>query len=441
MQEVDLIFEGGTILTLDDADTVIPSGALAIRKDTIVAVGPRADIERRYRGRTVIEETGHVIMPGLVNAHTHAAMTCFRGIADDLELMEWLNRYIFPAEAKNVDPELAYWGSLLACIEMIRSGTTAFCDMYIFEDETAKAASLAGMRCLLGEVLFDFPSPNFKTPDDGLSYTKDLIEKWVGDPLVRITVEPHALYTCSEDLLKKAKALADRCRVPLALHLLETKSEREGLIGKLGRSPVRYLHDIGLLDDNLLAFHCVWLDDEDIGMFARSGAKVVHNPESNMKLASGIAPVPDLQSAGVTVALGTDGCASNNNLDLFQEMDTAAKLHKAFRLDPTVMGAGTVLNMATRDGAMALGMGEEVGSLRPGMKADVITVDFNSPHLTPVYSEHSHLVYCATGSDVDTVVINGRIVMKNRKLLTVDEAEVMERVNRIARRIRASLGM
>jgi 5-methylthioadenosine/S-adenosylhomocysteine deaminase len=441
MQEVDIILEGGTILTLDDADTVIPSGALAIRKDTIVAVGPLADIERHFRGRTVIEATGHVIMPGLVNAHTHAAMTCFRGIADDLELMEWLTRYIFPAEAKNVDPELAYWGSLLACVEMIRSGTTAFCDMYIFEDETAKAASLAGMRCLLGEVLFDFPSPNFKTPEEGLSYTKDLIEKWAGDPLVRITVEPHALYTCSEDLLKKSKALADRYRVPLALHLLETKSEREGLIGKLGRSPVQYLHDTGLLDENLVAFHGVWLDAEDIAMFARTGAKVVHNPESNMKLASGIAPVPDLQTEGVTVALGTDGCASNNNLDLFQEMDTAAKLHKAFRLDPTVMSAGTILNMATRDGAMALGMGEEVGSLRPGMKADVITVDFNSPHLTPVYSERSHLVYCAAGSDVDTVVINGRIVMKNRKLLTVDEAEVMERVNRIARRIRASLEM
>jgi 5-methylthioadenosine/S-adenosylhomocysteine deaminase len=441
MQEVDIILEGGTILTLDEADTVIPSGAVAILKDTIVAVGPRADIAGRYRGRTVIEAAGHVVMPGLVNAHTHAAMTCFRGIADDLELMEWLNQYIFPAEAKNVDPELVYWGGLLACIEMIRSGTTTFCDMYIFEDETAKAASLAGMRCLLGEVLFDFPSPNFKTPNEGLSYTKDLIEKWAGDPLVRISVKPHALYTCSEDLLKKSRALAERYRVPLSLHLLETKSERDGLQEKLGRSPVRYLRDIGLLNENVVAFHCVWLTPEDIEMFARAGAKAVHNPESNMKLASGVAPVPDMQAAGITVALGTDGCASNNNLDMFQEMDTAAKLHKAFRLDPTVMSAGTVLNMATRDGARALGMGEEVGSLRPGMKADVITVDFNSPHLTPVYSEHSHLVYCAAGSDVDTVVINGRIVMKDRKLLTVDEAEVMERVNRIAGRIRASLGM
>ena len=441
MQEVDIIIEGGTILTLDDAGTIIPSGALAIEKGAIAAVGPLTEITGRYRGREVINAKNHVVMPGLVNAHTHAAMTCFRGIADDLELMEWLNRYIFPAEAKNVDPELAYWGSLLACAEMIRSGTTTFCDMYIFEDETAKAASLAGMRCLLGEVLFDFPSPNFKTPDEGLACTKGLLEKWAGDPLVRITVEPHALYTCSEDLLKKSRALAESYRVPLSLHLLETKSERDGLLEKLGCSPVQYLRDIGLLDENLIAFHCVWLSPEDIEMFARAGAKAVHNPESNMKLASGVAPVPDMQSAGITVALGTDGCASNNNLDMFQEMDTAAKLHKVSRLDPTVMSAATVLRMATHDGARALGMANVIGALRPGMKADVITVDFNQPHLTPLYHEDSHLVYCASGSDVDTVLINGRIVMKNRRLLTVDEGEVMERVNHIARRIRASLGM
>jgi 5-methylthioadenosine/S-adenosylhomocysteine deaminase len=441
MQDVDIVIRGGTLVTLDESAPVIPSGALAIRGDTIVAVGTSADIAAQYRGREILDAAGRVVMPGLVNAHTHAAMTCFRGIADDMELMEWLNRYIFPAEAKNVDPELAYWGSLLACVEMIRSGTTSFCDMYIFEEETAKAASLAGMRCLLGEVLFDFPSPSFKTPDEGLACTERLIDRWAGHPLVRITVEPHALYTCSTDLLRKAKALADRHRVPLALHLLETRSERDGLVEKLGRSPVAFLRDEGLLDENLLAFHCVWLDGQDIETFARSGARIVHNPESNMKLASGVAPVPDMLAAGIPVALGTDGCASNNNLDMFQEMDTAAKLHKAFRLDPTVMSAATVLRMATCDGARALGMGSETGRLKTGMKADLITVDFNRPHLTPLYHEDSHLVYCASGSDVETVVINGRIVMRDQKILTVDEGEVMERVNRIARRIRESLGM
>jgi len=441
MQEVDILIEGGTVLPLDDADRIIRSGSVAIRGDRIVALGPRADIGSQYRGRRVIDAAGHVVMPGLVNAHTHAAMTCFRGIADDLELMEWLNKYIFPAEAKNVDVELAYWGSLLACAEMIRSGTTCFCDMYIFEDETAKAASLAGMRCLLGEVLFDFPSPNFKTPDEGLACTESLITKWAGHDLVRITVEPHALYTCSPELLKKSKALADRHGVPLSLHLLETKSEREGLTEKLGCSPVRFLRDTGLLDENLLAFHCVWLDEADIETMARAGAKAVHNPESNMKLASGVAPVTALQAAGVTVALGTDGCASNNNLDMLQEMDTVAKLHKVSRLDPTAMSAKTVLRMATVDGARALGMGADAGRLSAGMKADVITLDFNRPHLTPLYHEESHLVYCASGSDVDNVVINGRLVMEGRKILTFDEGEAMDRVNAIARRIRASLGM
>src|SRR5512136_2079732 len=227
MQEIDIVIEGGTILTLDDNGTIIPTGALAIHKGTIVAVGSLHEITSSYRAKEVLKASTHAVMPGLVNAHTHAAMTCFRGIADDMELMEWLNQYIFPAEAKNVDPELAYWGSLLACAEMIRSGTTTFCDMYIFEDETAQAAREAGMRCLLGEVLFDFPSPNFKTPDEGLACTKGLLEKWAGDPLVRITVEPHALYTCSEDLLKKSRALAESYRVPLSLHLLETKSERD----------------------------------------------------------------------------------------------------------------------------------------------------------------------------------------------------------------------
>ncbi len=290
MQEVDIIIEGGTILTLDDAGTVVPSGALAIEKDTIAAVGPLAEITRLYRGREVISAKRHVVMPGLVNAHTHAAMTCFRGIADDLELMEWLNKYIFPAEAKNVDPELAYWGSLLACAEMIRSGTTTFCDMYIFEDETAKAASRAGMRCLLGEVLFDFPSPNFKTPDEGLARTKDLIEKWAGDPLVHITVEPHALYTCSEDLLKKSRALAEEYRVPLSLHLLETKSERAGLMEKLGCSPVQYLRDIGLLNENLVAFHCVWLTPEDIEMFARHRGEGCPQPREQHEACLGCRP-------------------------------------------------------------------------------------------------------------------------------------------------------
>ncbi len=439
--DVDRVIAGGTVLTMDDRGMVIQDGAVAVQGTDIVAVGEKGDVESRFRGREVIDADRCLIMPGLINCHTHAAMTCFRGMADDLNLMDWLNNYIFPAEAKNVDGELAYWGSLLACAEMIKSGTTTFCDMYIFEDETALAARRAGMRCLLGEVLFDFPSPNAKTPQEGLQYTRDLIEKWAGDPLVKIFVEPHALYTCSPELLRESKSLADLYAVPCGMHFVETRSELEGLKEKFGKKPVRILDELGLLDERFIAFHGVWMDDEDMTVFSERGCKVVHNPESNMKLASGVAPVPEMLAAGVTVGLGTDGCASNNNLDLFQEMDTAAKLHKVHRLDPTVMSAETVVDLATRKGARVLGMEKLVGSLRPGMKADIILINLNRPHLTPIYHEYSHVVYAATGADVETVLINGKVVMRNRKLLTIDEEEAMARVREIARRIKKSLNL
>jgi 5-methylthioadenosine/S-adenosylhomocysteine deaminase len=438
MREVDFVISGGTVLVMDEKNSMIPGGAVAIDGTKIAAVGKFENIALEFRGRRVIDARDSLIMPGLVNGHTHAAMTCFRGIADDMALMDWLNNFIFPAEAKNVNPELAYWGTLLACAEMIKAGTTTFCDMYIFEDETAQAAHQAGMRCLLGEVLFDFPSPNFRTPEEGLVYTERLIQKWADDPLVGILVEPHALYTCSPALLKDAKQLADRYQVPVGLHLLENKSEKAQLQEKFRRKAVSFLKDIGYLDERFIAFHGVCLDEEDIHIFAGQGCKVIHNPESNMKLASGVAPVPDMLKHGVTVGLGTDGCASNNNLDLFQEMDTAAKLHKVHRLDPTVMNAETVLKMATCEGAKALGMGHLVGCLKPGLKADIIILGLNKPHLTPLYHAYSHLVYAAGGADVDTVFINGKLVMENRQLLTINEKEAMARVRDIAVQVKKS---
>ncbi|MDO8722788.1 MAG: amidohydrolase, partial [Syntrophales bacterium] len=312
MREVDIIITGGTVLTLDENDRRIDDGAVAIAGDTIVAVGKSEDILNQFVGNTLIEAENSLIMPGLVNCHTHAAMTCFRGIADDLELMTWLNKYIFPAEAKNVNPELAYWGSLLACAEMIKSGTTTFCDMYVFEDETARAAKQAGLRCLLGEGLFDFPSPNAKTPAEGFAYIRKLIEKWHGDPLINIIVEPHSLYTCSPSLLAEAKKIADEYNLPYAVHLLETQAELSQLQKKFAKRPTEYLRDIGYLTDRFLAYHCIYMDDADMRLFAEHGCKVVHNPESNMKLSSGVAPVPSMLLSGITVGLGTDGCASNN---------------------------------------------------------------------------------------------------------------------------------
>jgi 5-methylthioadenosine/S-adenosylhomocysteine deaminase len=311
--------------------------------------------------------------------------------------------------------------------------------MYIFEDDAARAAHEAGIRCLLGEVLFDFPSPNFKTPSEGLAYTERLLQKWADDPLVNIIVEPHALYTCSPALLRDAKQLADRYRAPVGVHLLENLAEKAQIEDRFNRKAISFLHDIGYLDERFIAFHGVHLDDKDMAIMAGLGCKVVHNPESNMKLASGVAPVPDMLKHGIAVGLGTDGCASNNNLDMFQEMDTAAKLHKVHRLDPTVMNAETVLRMATCEGAKTLGMGHIVGNLKAGMKADLIILSLNKPHLTPLYHPYSHLVYSARGADVDTVFIHGRPVMENRKLLTIDENEAMKQVNAIAEGVTRSL--
>jgi 5-methylthioadenosine/S-adenosylhomocysteine deaminase len=445
MREVDLVITGEKALLLDSKNTCLDRVAIAINAGNIIAVGHTEQITKQYRAKKTITANDSLIMPGFVNCHTHAAMTCFRGIADDLELMDWLNNYIFPAEAKNVNKELAYWGSLLAAAEMIKSGTTTFCDMYIFEDETARAAKETGMRCLVGEVLFDFPSPNFKTIAEGIAYTKMLIEKWKDDPLVNIIIEPHALYTCSTPLLTEVKELAEAKRLaedyhlPIGLHLLENAAEKKQLEEKFGKSAVSFLGDIGYLDEQLIAFHCVYFSDKDMKIFADHGCKVVHNPASNMKLASGVAPVPEMIEAGITVGLGTDGCASNNNLDIIKEMSTAAKLHKVARLDPTVMDAQTVVRMATIEGAKALGMERTTGSLEIGKKADIIIIGLSKPHLTPLYSEYSHLVYAASGADVDTVIINGKVVMENRRLLTIDEEEVMHKVREIAVKVKQSL--
>jgi 5-methylthioadenosine/S-adenosylhomocysteine deaminase len=357
-------------------------------------------------------------------------MTCYRGMADDLPLMEWLTKYIFPAESQS-DGNQVYWSTLLACCEMIRSGTTTFCDMYLFEDRVAQAAKEAGMRALVGEVIYDFPSPHYGPPDKGLEFTERLIREWQDESSIRIAVEPHALYTCSPDLLRRCRELSDRYGVPWIIHLAETQSELEEVSKKYGTTPVKHLQNLGLLSSSLIACHCVWLTEEEMDLLARFGVRVVHNPESNMKLASGVAPVPDLLARGVPVGLGTDGCASNNNLDLFQEMDFAAKLHKVHRLDPTVMPAQTVLEMATLGGARVLGMEEEIGSLEVGKKADIIILDLDRPHLQPVYNIVSHLVYSATGADVRDVIIDGKLVMENRNLLTLDEKKILHKMEEI----------
>ena len=434
-ESVSLILTAGWVLTLNQEDEVFAPGAVAVREAQIVAVGPQDELAHRFAAERVLDYPRGLILPGLINAHTHAAMALFRGLADDLPLDEWLNSHIFPAE-RHLDYDFVYWGTRLAVAEMLLSGTTAFCDMYLFTDAVAQAAADTGIRAVVGEVLYDFPSPNYGPPDNGLKFTEDLIRSYQGHPRVQVAVQPHAVYTCSPDLLQKSKALADRYQTRWIIHLSETAKEVADCLEQYGDTPVGHLHRLGLLQGNTVADHAVALTEGDMDLLAASGAGVVHCPESNMKLASGMAPVADLLARGVLGGLGTDGCASNNNLDMLSELDTAAKLAKVRDLDPTALPARQALGLATRQGAAVLGLQGEVGRLIPGLKADLVVVDLDQPHLTPIYDPLSHLVYAATGADVQTVVVEGRLLVEDRQLLSFDLQETLARARELAGKVK-----
>ena len=422
----DLILTGKYLLTMDQKQQLIEEGGVAIAGDSILAVGKGKDLLARYPGARVMAEPHGLIMPGLVNVHTHAAMALFRGLADDLPLMQWLQDYIFPLEA-GLSGEVVYQGTLLSIAEMIKSGTTSFCDMYLFAGDVARAAADCGMRAWIGEVLYDFPSPHYGALENGLAFTRELIDRYRSHPLVTITVDPHAVYTCSPDLLTRLGRLAGEENALYVIHLAENEEEIRTCRERYGRSPVDHLESLGLLGPRVVADHCVMLTNAEIDLLARRGVKVAHCPESNLKLASGIAPVVQMLGAGICVGLGTDGSASNNDVDMFGEMNTAAKIHKVDRMDPTAMSATTTLHAATMGGARVLGAEPLIGSLEPGKKADCIVLDLDQPHLTPIYHPTSHLVYAARGGDVIHSVINGRVVMEHRRLLNLDEGAVLAR--------------
>ncbi len=435
----DLLVTGRYLYLQDRDKTTIKDGGVAIIGDTIVETGPAAELAARYPEAERLTTAHGLIMPGLVNTHTHAAMACFRGLADDLPLMQWLQEYIFPVEAK-LTGEIVYRATLLSLAEMIKSGTTSFCDMYLFAKDVARAVDESGMRAWIGEVLYDFPSPNYGEVAAGFAYVEDLFAMYEDHPLIRITVDPHAVYTCSPDLLQSLKGLADSHEALYIIHLSETAEEVKNSQERYGVTPVMHLENLGLLDSRVVADHCVILTDAETDLLARRGVKVVHCPESNMKLASGIAPVPRMLAAGICVGLGTDGSASNNNVDMFGEMNSAAKLHKVASLDPTAMPAETVLAMATVHGAEVLGAVNEIGSLEPGKKADLIVLDMNQPHLTPLFNIPSHMAYAARGADVIHSVINGRIVMKNRRLTTLVEEKILADIAAVAETIKKMKG-
>ncbi|HKX82889.1 MAG TPA: amidohydrolase [Pyrinomonadaceae bacterium] len=440
LMQADKLIVGGTVVTMDKDRRVIEDGGIAIKGDKIVAVGTRAEIRRKYYAATVTNATGSVIIPGLINTHTHVPMSLFRGIADDLDLQEWLTKYIFPAEAKNVDEAFVRAGTRLGLAEMIRGGTTTYCDMYYFEDAIADETKKAGMRGVLGETILDFPAPDNKTWAAGLSYTERFIKKWQNDPLIVPAVAPHAPYTVSKEHLLEARDLSNRLKAPLVIHLAEANTETEFIQQKhQGKRPIEFVESIGFLTDRTIAAHVIQANERELDILNRRGVGIGHNPQSNMKLAAGVAPVPSMLRKNMRVGLGTDGAASNNDLSMWEEMDTAAKLHKMSSGDPKTLSAEQAFAMATIGGANALHMEDMIGSIEVGKRADIAIVDFNSLHQTPFYSVYSHLVYATKASDVSTVIINGRTVMQNRRLLTLNESAIKRDANAYRRKIINSL--
>jgi len=437
---VDLIIRGGTVVTMDRDRRVIENGAVAVKGGRVVAVGSLAEIDRQYAAREVVSAGGKVVIPGLINGHTHVPMTLFRGLADDLDLQEWLTKYIFPAEAKNVTEDFVRVGARLGLAEMIRSGTTTYCDMYYFEDAIADETFKAGMRGVLGETVIDFPVADNKTNAEAMAYAERFVKKWQGNALIVPAIAPHAPYTVSEDHLKAIRAFSDRTGAPVVTHISETKREVDDSIKAKGASPIDYLNRIGFLNNRVIAAHVVWPTEEELTLLKKLGVGIVHNPQSNMKLASGVAPVPEMLKQDLPVGLGTDGAASNNDLNLWEEMDTAAKLHKLISRDPKVLTAAEAFEMATIRGARSLHLEKEIGSIEKGKRADLVIVDLDDLNQTPYYNIYSDLVYAAKAGDVRTVIIEGRIVMRDRRLLTLNEETIKADARRYRERIIRSLG-
>ena len=419
-------------------EEAIENGALLVEEEKILDVGKAEELKNKYKNLEEVNFPDGLIFPGLVNAHSHISMSIFRGIAEDLPLLTWLRDYIFPVEAK-LKKEWVYWGAKLSLIEMMRSGTTLFCDMYLFEPEVIKATKEAGLRALVGEGLFDFPSPGYGELEKGLALTEELLKAYEKDEFVKIAVSPHTLYTCSPDTVKKCLSIAEKYGAKLHIHLSESQDEVREVMSKYGKTPVEILLEMGAVNENLLAVHCVKLKEEEIEAFAEKGASVVHCPESNLKLGSGIAPVVKMLEAGVNLALGTDGPASNNDLDMFTEMRTAALLQKGLAEDPAIINARQIFKMATFSGARALGF-EKLGKIAPGYKADLAIIDLSKEYLVPDYDPFSLIVYAAKSGCVSDLMVNGKFVMRNYKILTLKEEEIKDKVLEIKKEILYILG-
>ncbi len=438
-EPADWIVSARYVVTVDPQFRIVENGAVAVRSNAILAVGPRAEIDRAYQPVHRSDRPHAILMPGLVNTHTHAAMSLLRGIADDLALQDWLEHYIFPAEAKNVTPEFVAWGTRLACIEMLLSGTTTLTDMYYFEDVAARAVKESGMRGVMGETIIQFPVADAATPAIALARAARFLDSFAGDELIVPAVAPHAIYTNSDATLQAARALANRFHAPIVIHVAETEKELKDTEALRHGTPVEALERLGVFDGPTVAAHCVWLQPSDFDILARHHVGVAHCPSSNMKLASGAAPVTLMLNHGITVGLGTDGVAgSNNDLNLMEEMDLAGKLQKLITRDPRSLPARKLVEMATIDGARVLGLDSKIGSLEPGKRADMITISLEEANAVPLYGVASQIVYALKGSDVRDVWVNGRQIVQDRRVLTLDQSLVFAKAFELARRVRES---
>ncbi|MCX6796495.1 MAG: amidohydrolase [Candidatus Falkowbacteria bacterium] len=426
MLNCDLIIRGKYILTMNRVMEVISEGAIAVADKKIIAVSKADEILKEYIAKKVIENQETLVMPGLINTHTHVAMSFFRGLADDLGLATWLEKHIWPAEAQYVNSGFVKKSSALGCLEMLKAGVTCFNDMYFFEEETAKVAKEMGMRLIIGEGILGSSTPSSPTPQAAMEKALEQVEIFKDDELVKVALAPHSIYTCPQIILEKIRDIAREKNLLIHIHLAETQKEVADAQRDFNKTPAEYLETIGLLDKNVIAAHCVWLNKNDLEIIKKHQVKISHNPISNMKLASGIAPILSaLKEQQIVVGLGTDSAASNNTLDLFSDMRVAALLQKVMTSNPAALSASDLVKMVTIDGARALGLDDQVGSLEIGKRADIITINLNQPHLQPIYNPYSPLVYCASAADVNDVIINGKLVMCDREVLTADEEKIL----------------
>jgi len=427
MNNADYILSAKYVLTMNSQMDIIHDGAIVIKNNKIIDLGAKDEILKKYIAPKVIAKKNHIIMPGLINTHVHAAMSYLRGFADDLPLREWLEHYIWPIENIMISPEFVYDGARLACLEMLKGGITSCLDMYYYEDKSADAIKSMQMRALTGQTLINVTPGNSRYARENLLDVEQFILQWKDDDLIMPILAPHSLYACDFNFLKNVVTLAHKYNTPLHIHLSEPEWEVAQVLNATGKRPVEYLQSIGFFEGLSSAAHCIWVDDKEIEILAKYKVSVSHCLESNLKMAAGFAPVVKMLNAGVNVTLGTDSAVSNNDLNIFSEMSTVAKVHKALVKDPTVLNAPTVLQMATKFAAKSLGFGDKLGILAKDYLADLICVDIHKPHLLPIYDVYSHLVYAASASDVDTVMVNGKILMDNRQVLVCDESEVLNK--------------